>query len=85
MSRVLLAIPEEAVQTFEGGNAVFVAKPGSPGTFVARPVEIGAIHNQMTSVLQGLSAGDPVVVAGAFVIKAELGKAVMEGKSCSGH
>lgn len=69
------AIPEEAVQTIEGGPAVFVPVDGEPNTFAKRPVRIGPPTGGMVQVLEGLRAGQPVVVAGSFILKAELGKA----------
>jgi multidrug efflux pump subunit AcrA (membrane-fusion protein) len=80
-----LAVPETAVQSFEGGSAVFVAVAGEPGTFAAKPIKAGPTHGKMIAVVSGLNEGEQVVVDGAFVIKAELAKGIMEGKTCSGH
>ncbi len=80
-----LAIPEAAVQSFEGGQAVFVAVADEPGAFAARQIKVGPTSGKMVSVLSGLEEGALLVVDGAFVIKAELAKSVMEGKTCSGH
>ncbi len=80
-----LAVPEAAVQTFEGGPTVFVEVAGEPGAFAARPVKVGPSNGVAVPVLAGLDEGARVVVDGAFIIKAELVKGVMEGKTCSGH
>ncbi len=80
-----LAVPEAAVQTFEGGPTVFVAVPDEPNTFAARPVKVGLSNGAMIPVLEGLKEGEGVVVEGAFLVKAEIAKSIMEGKTCSGH
>jgi cobalt-zinc-cadmium efflux system membrane fusion protein len=80
-----LAIPEAAVQTFEGGPTVFIEVAGEPGAFVSRRVEVGPSNGLTVPILAGLEEGTRIVVDGAFVIKAELVKGVMEGKTCSGH
>jgi cobalt-zinc-cadmium efflux system membrane fusion protein len=70
----VLAVPEEAVQTMDGGPVVFVPVKGEEGTFAKRPVKLGELVGGMVPVLSGLTEGDPVVVGGTFVLKAELGK-----------
>ena len=71
----VLAVPEVAVQELNGKQVVFVA--GAPlGQFIARPIVTGArAGNGTVIVRQGLSAGDRIVVKGAFQLKAELTKA----------
>ena len=81
----MLAVPEAAVQIYEGGPTVFVEEAGKPGTFAAQPVKVGPSNGVAVSILSGLDENSRVVVDGAFVIKAELVKGVMEGKTCSGH
>lgn len=80
-----VAVPEAAVQTFENSPTVFVQAANPPGTFAARPVKIGPSNGTSVPILSGLDDGTPIVVEGAFVIKAELIKGEMEGKTCSGH
>ena len=80
-----LAVPDAAVQMFEGGPTVFAEVPGEPGAFAARRVEIGPSNGTLVPILSGLEEGTPVVVEGAFVIKAEIANGIMEGKTCSGH
>jgi cobalt-zinc-cadmium efflux system membrane fusion protein len=74
-----IAIPEEAVQTVEGGPAVFVAVEGEPNTFQKRSLTIGPAVGGLVPVLSGLNEGEKFVAAGSFILKAEL------GKSSAGH
>lgn len=71
----VLAIPEEAVQTVEGGPAVFVPVEGEPNTFAKRSVQVGPVIGGMVQVYSGLEEGNDVVISGSFILKAELGKA----------
>jgi multidrug efflux pump subunit AcrA (membrane-fusion protein) len=58
---------------------VFIARPDNKGgaTFDRREVTIGMRSGGRIAVLRGLSAGDVIVVAGAFAVKAELQKSAM--------
>ncbi|HPF70025.1 MAG TPA: efflux RND transporter periplasmic adaptor subunit [Candidatus Krumholzibacteria bacterium] len=67
-----LVVPEAALQTFEGGTVVFVADGDA---FRPRPVDVGRRGGGMVEIVAGLVPGELVVVAGAFTLKAELGKA----------
>ena len=70
-----LTIPETAVQDVNGKQVVFVASPGR-GVFIARQVTLGArTGNGVRVVTRGLTAGEMIVVKGAFQLKAELEKA----------
>jgi cobalt-zinc-cadmium efflux system membrane fusion protein len=71
----VLAIPADAVQTVEGGPAVFVPVAGEANTFAKRAVSVGPPIGAMVPVLEGLAEGDEFVAAGSFLLKAELGKA----------
>ena len=70
----VLAVPDEAVHTVEGGPAVFVPVKDEPNTFAKRAVVIGAPVSGLVPILSGLAEGEEYVVAGAFILKAELGK-----------
>lgn len=72
-------LPEDAVQLLGGKPTVFVATPDGKGgaRFVARPVETGARSGGRIAVTRGLAAGDVVVTAGAFAVKAQLQKGSM--------
>jgi len=71
----VLAVPDEAIQTVEGGPAVFVPVKDEPNTFAKRAVAIGKAVGGMVPILDGLQADEEIVVAGSFILKAELGKA----------
>lgn len=71
----ILAVPQDAVQTVEGGPAVFVPVPNEENTFAKRAVRLGPPVGSMLPVLDGLAEGEPYVTAGSFLLKAELGKA----------
>jgi len=75
----VLAVPADAIQTVEGGPAVFVPVEGEPGTYALRPVRIGPAVAGLVPVHDGLAEGEPVVVSGSFILKADL------GKSSAGH
>lgn len=70
----MVAVPDEAVQTVEGGPAVFVPVKGEPNTFAKRAVTVGPSVGGLVPILGGLVEGEEFVVAGTFILKAELGK-----------
>lgn len=69
-----LAIPVEAVQTVEGKPSVFVPVEGEPNTFARREVVVGKSINGYVPVVSGLKEGEPLIISGTFIMKAELGK-----------
>jgi cobalt-zinc-cadmium efflux system membrane fusion protein len=68
-------LPEEAVQTVEGRDVVFV-RDGE--AFVATPVQVGARSGGRIEVVAGLANGQKVAGKNAFLLKAELGKSAAE-------
>lgn len=70
-----IVIPKAALQSIEGKSRVFVRTPEG---FEARQVTIGKDDGTAVEVLSGLKAGEPVAVANAFLLKAELGKSEAE-------
>ncbi|HEX8521370.1 MAG TPA: efflux RND transporter periplasmic adaptor subunit [Tepidisphaeraceae bacterium] len=70
----VLAVPDEAVQTVEGGPGVFVPVEGEANTFALRPVKARAAVGGFIPIIEGLKEGEQVVVSGSFILKAELGK-----------
>jgi cobalt-zinc-cadmium efflux system membrane fusion protein len=71
----VLVVPDGAVLDIEGQPSVFVpVEPGS-GSFCKHAIEVGTPVEEQIPVLAGLEAGQLVVVAGTFRLKAEHGKA----------
>lgn len=71
----LIALPEEAVQTVEGKEVVFVKTAKG---FQATTVVTGKRGGGRIEIVDGLEAGAVVVTKGAFMLKAELGKGEAE-------
>ena len=68
---VAVAVPDAAIVRMGQGQAVFRAD----GTiFELQPVRTGRTDGVSVEILEGLAAGDPIVVENAFLLKAELGK-----------
>jgi RND family efflux transporter MFP subunit len=67
-----LTVPAAAVVEVEGQKAVFVPSPKKERTFDLRPVKLGRESGGRQVVTEGLVSGEPVVSAGAFVLKSEL-------------
>jgi cobalt-zinc-cadmium efflux system membrane fusion protein len=72
-------LPEDAVQLVQGTPYVFLARPDGKGgaRFDLREVVLGSRGAGRVAVLRGLAAGDIVVTAGAFAVKAALQKGTM--------
>lgn len=71
--RRIVVVPKSAIQTINGRPNVFVAE--APGRFRARPIEIGTERDGLVEARAGIAAGQHIVTAGAFALKAELLKA----------
>lgn len=67
----LLAVPNDALQSLQGKDVVFVAVGD---TFEARPVVLGRRAAGRAEVRSGLVRGDRVVTAGSYLIKADIEK-----------
>lgn len=70
----VVAVPEDAIQTVEGGPAVFVPVEGEPNTYAKRAVTIGRAVGGLVPVFSGLVEGELFVSEGTFILKADLGK-----------
>jgi membrane fusion protein, heavy metal efflux system len=72
-------LPDESVQLLNGKTVVFVVRPDSAGAarFAWREVEVASRSAARVAITRGLSAGDVVVTAGAFAVKAEFQKSAM--------
>lgn len=66
-----IVVPDEAVQSVEGRDVVFVRTAKG---FEARPVTIGQRGAGRAEVVSGLTAGQTIAGRNAFLLKAELGK-----------
>ncbi|MEO6080865.1 MAG: efflux RND transporter periplasmic adaptor subunit [Steroidobacteraceae bacterium] len=66
-----LVVPEEAVQSLNGRDVVFVRTPEG---FRALPVTTGQRSAGRIAIVAGLSAGQTIAIRNAFLLKAELGK-----------
>jgi cobalt-zinc-cadmium efflux system membrane fusion protein len=70
-----IVVSEEAVQTVEGRDVVFVrTKTG----FKVQPVTVGQRSAGRVVIAQGLRGGETLAVKNAFLLKAELGKSAEE-------
>jgi cobalt-zinc-cadmium efflux system membrane fusion protein len=65
----VLRVPENALVLLQGQMTAFVVRGSG---FEPRPVEIGERNGGMVVVKSGLEAGDHVVIAGAYALKAKL-------------
>ncbi|MGE3275013.1 MAG: efflux RND transporter periplasmic adaptor subunit [Vicinamibacterales bacterium] len=65
-----LVVPGRALQALDGETIVFVQ--AEPGRFVRRAVTTGATTGDEVEIVRGLSEGDVVATAGAFLLKSEL-------------
>jgi cobalt-zinc-cadmium efflux system membrane fusion protein len=70
--RRVLVVPARAVQTAEGESLVFVREGGE--RYVRRTVVAGPEADGLVEIVRGLSEGETVVTAGAFLLKSELVK-----------
>ncbi|HVY06976.1 MAG TPA: efflux RND transporter periplasmic adaptor subunit [Burkholderiales bacterium] len=64
-----LALPQEAVLLMNGQTIVFVARDGG---YETRPIEVGDRAGARLLVRSGVSEGERVVIAGAYVLKSRV-------------
>lgn len=69
---VPILVPKAAVQTVDGKPTLFVRTEHG---FEARPVSLGRQDDTSIEISAGLTANEPYVAAGAFIVKADLEKA----------
>lgn len=74
----IVAVPTAALQRCEHGWCVFI--PRGAEAFEMRPVGRGRDLGGEIEVVNGLQAGETVVVDGAFLLKAEADRATGEGE-----
>ncbi len=75
-THALVSVPEEALVRTPQGDAAFRAT--SDTTFALTHLRVGRRDGRTAEVLDGLQAGDRIVMRGAFVLKSELGKGEAE-------
>jgi cobalt-zinc-cadmium efflux system membrane fusion protein len=66
-----IVVPEDAIQSWEGHDVVFVRTKAG---FAAQPVTVSTRSGGRAEITAGLRAGEVVAVRNAFRLKAELGK-----------
>jgi len=70
-----IVVPEDAVQSVEGRDAVFIRTPQG---FRARFVTLGQRSAGRVEIVSGLRSGETIATRNAFLLKAELGKGAGE-------
>ncbi len=68
-------IPRSAVQSVGDKTVVYVPVKDSEGQFLERPVKLGSAMGDSVEILEGLDAGEQIVVAGSFFLRAEATRA----------
>lgn len=76
--RPVLEVPSDAVQQVNGQDVVFIRI--APDHFAVRPVRVGETADTRTPVLDGIKAGDEIVIRGSFILKSQLLKATLESE-----
>ena len=77
-SKATVVVPSDALQEVGDQTVVFVQT--GAGRFSVRPVRAGEAADGKTPILEGLNAGDPVVVRGSFILKSQLLKSTLESE-----
>jgi hypothetical protein len=70
-ARRAVIVPKAAVQTIGDRQFVYVPGAARADQFLEREVVAGAINGDTVEILSGLAAGDRVVTAGSFFLRAE--------------
>jgi membrane fusion protein, heavy metal efflux system len=73
-----LLVPSDAIQQIDGQDVIFVRTASD--RFSIRPVRVGETSEGRTPVLEGLKAGEEIVIRGSFVLKSQLLKSSLEGQ-----
>jgi cobalt-zinc-cadmium efflux system membrane fusion protein len=73
-----LLLPSDAIQQINNQDVIFVRTASD--RFAIRAVRIGDSQDGKTAILEGLKAGEQVVVRGSFVLKSQLLKSTMESE-----
>jgi cobalt-zinc-cadmium efflux system membrane fusion protein len=65
MNRAAISVPQSAVLTDEGKTVVFVAEGNG---YQKRPVTVGIQNNDRVEIVEGVNAGDKIVVKGNYLL-----------------
>jgi len=76
--KTALLVPSDAVQQVNGQDVVFVRSAAD--RFSAHPVIVGETSGGKTPILEGIKAGDQIVVRGSFIMKSQLLKSALESE-----
>lgn len=68
----VVVVPRTAIQTVGERHVIYVPVTGRPGAFVERAVRLGETGGADVAILDGVSAGEPVVVTGGFLLRSEV-------------
>jgi len=74
----VMIVPSDAVQQIDGQDVVFVRTAAD--RFTVRPIRTGETVGGKTPVVDGLKAGEQIVVRGSFTLKSQLLKSTMESE-----
>jgi RND family efflux transporter MFP subunit len=67
-----VAVPKTALQTVGNDTVIFV--PLGAGKFQMRRVQVGQDAGEFVHILSGVTAGEKVVTAGSFFLRAEMAR-----------
>jgi len=73
-----LLVPSDAVQQVNGQDVIFVRSAAD--RFAAHPVSVGETAGGKTPILEGIKAGDQIVVRGSFILKSQILKSTLESE-----
>jgi len=76
--KLALLVPSDAVQQVNGQDVVFVRSTAD--RFLAHSVSTGETTGDKTPILEGIKAGDQIVVRGSFILKSQLLKSTLESE-----
>lgn len=77
--RQATTVPEAALQKMPDLREIVFVKIGEPAIFEPRVVKSGVRNNGMVQILEGVNAGEEIVVKGSFILKSEMMKASLVG------
>lgn len=78
MAKPAVTVPSDAVQQVNGEDVVFVKT--APDKFATHIVRVGETAEGRTPILEGVNAGDSVVVHGSYILKSKLLKSALESE-----